>query len=149
VRVAASATSAGAGSTVLPIGSLYAPAGNGLILREVGVFNTTATAPTVGMKLARLTTTGTQGTGLTEVEFSDPAFAPPILGTAFQTHSAGPTIAGDLAVLGVGAAIGSGTILTFYGENNGIYIPTGTGNGVGIVPLGTGQVCTFYFIWDE
>jgi len=137
----------GAGSTVLPIMSLYAPASQRLILREIGVFNTTVTAPTVGLKLARLTTTGTQGTALTEVQFDPDAPAP--VGTAFNTHSAGPTIAGDIAAMPVGAAIGAGTILTFYGENNGLIIPKGTGNGIGIVPLGTGQVCTAYIFWDE
>jgi hypothetical protein len=28
-------------------------------------------------------------------------------------------------------------------------IPVGTANGIGIVPVGTGQVVTAYFVWDE
>lgn len=138
----------GAGSTTLPIMSLYAPANQRLILREVGVFNTTTTAVVIGLKLVRLTTAATQGAALTEAQF-DPD-APANVGTAFNTHSStGPSLGADIAAMPVGAAIGAGTILTFYGENNGIIIPKGTANGVGILPLGTGQICTAYFIWDE
>lgn len=136
-----------AGSSTLPIGSVYAVAANGFILREAGVFNTVATAPTVGMKLVRLTSTGTQGAAITETLF-DPNLAPNAC-QAFNTHSVAPTLGTDIASMGVGAAIGSGTILTFYGEGGGIRVTSGTANGVGILPLGVGQVCTVYFVWDE
>lgn len=137
----------GAGSTTLPIISLYASAAGRLIVREVGVFNTTTTAVVLGLKLVRLSTTGTQGAAITVNKFNtDDATA---TGNPRTTHTVAPTLAGDIAAMPVGAAIGAGTILTFYGENNGIQIASGTGNGVGIIPLGTGQVCTAYMIWDE
>ena len=136
--------STGAGSTTLPLGSLYAPAGNRLILKEVHVFNTTATA--TDMALRAFTATGTQGSGITEVEH-DPG-SPPVLGTVFDSHTVTPTItAGSLAVASMAAAIGAAVMWIF---NKGIIIPAGTGNGVGVMPLtGTGQICDLTFIWEE
>jgi hypothetical protein len=137
----------GAGSTTLPIISLYASASGRLVVREVGVFNTTTTAPTVGLKLVRLTSTGTQGAAITVNKYNpDDAAA---TGTPRTTHTVAPGLGTDIAAMPVGAAIGAGTILTFYGENNGLHIASGTGNGIGILPLGTGAVCTAYIIWDE
>ena len=134
----------GAGSTTLPLISLYAPAGSGGAVREIGVFNTTAVA--VRLMLVRMSTTGTQGGALTEAEYD--ADAPPPLMTAFATHTVTPTNTelGYRAVLG--SVVGSGVIWTF--GDRGIVIPPGTGNGVGIiVASGTGQVCDAYIVWDE
>lgn len=133
-----------AGSTTLPIISLYAVAANGGKLIEVGVFNTTATA--VALNLQRVTTAGTQGAAITEAAH-DPA-VPPLM-TAFTTHSVAPTLGDDLGYRGVlGAAVGSGIIWTMGGS--GIIIPVGTGNGIAlIVENGTGQICQAYLVWEE
>jgi hypothetical protein len=135
----------GAGSTTLPIISLYASTTVRPRLREFGVFNTTATA--VSLKLVRLTTAGTQGTGLTEMPqvFEDVA----AVSTAFNTHTVAPTItSGDLLRFVLGAAIGSGAVFTF--PDTGIAIPPLANNGLGIVvSTGTGQVCEAYLCWDE
>jgi len=144
-RCAAYVLASGAGSATLPIASLYAPATQDLRVREVGVFNTTTTA--AGLKLIKVSTTGTQGATITETNLD--TLNHTILGTAFNTHSVAPTLGGEIAPCPVGAAIGAGTILTFYGENNGILIPQGTGNGLAVLPTGTGQICQVYFIWDE
>lgn len=137
--------STGAGSTTLPVGSLYAAANDKLWVVEVGAFNTTATACAIALR--RLTTAGTQGTGLTELPWDPDSTAP--TGTAFDTHTGGPTITGgNYAVATLGAAVGSGVIWTFGGQ--GIPIPKGTGNGLGITVLtGTGQILDWYMIWDE
>jgi hypothetical protein len=142
-RYSAGWQSAGAGSSTLPIGSLYAPAGNRLILREVHVTNTTAVA--VEVALRAFTATGTQGAGQTEIPHDpDQAAA---TGTVFDTHTVTPTItAGFLAHSQLPAAVGGGVIWTF---EDGIYIPSGTGNGAGVIPTGTGQICDLLFIWDE
>ncbi len=136
--------SAGAGSITLPLGSLYAPAGNRLILREVHVTNTTATA--TDMALRAFTATGTQGAAVTGVEY-DPG-SPPVLGTPFTTHTVTPTItAGSYAVASLAAAIGGGVVWIF---NEGIVIPAGTANGVGVITqTGAGQICDLAFVWDE
>lgn len=132
-----------AGSTTLPIISLYSVAANGGRLIEVGVFNTTATA--LALNLQRLTSAGTQGAAVTETTH-DPAV--PALMKVFTTHSGAPTLGDDLGYRGVlGAAVGAGIIWTI---NEGIIIPVGTANGIGlIVENGTGQICQAYFVWSE
>ena len=145
-RFSSGARSSGAGSTTLPIGSLYGGATGGGTIREIGVFNTTATA--VALNLTRLTNTGTQGTGLTEAKHT--LVSGPALCTAFNTHSVDPTTSAiDLGYRTVlGAAIGAGIVWTF--GDAGLVIPADTTEGVGIiVSTGTGQVCDFYFVWDE
>lgn len=144
-RYTAGTRSTGAGSTTLPVGSLYAIASRSCYLLEVGVFNTTTTA--VAVRLARLTTAGTPGTGLTEEKYHGTDDTPDM--TAFDTHTVGPTIsAGNLRVAAIGAAVGSGVIWTFAAP--GIYIPAGTANGVGIVvATGTGQILDWYMEWAE
>lgn len=133
----------GAGSTSLPVISLYGLANNGPILREVGLFNTSTTD--VAVKLVRLTTTGTQGSALTNAPQEPDDVA---VGAAFGTHTVAPTLGDDLGYRAVlGAAKGAGVIFTFGA--NGIRIPKGTANGIGvIVENGTGQAVQAYLVWD-
>lgn len=144
-RYSAGQRSTSAGSTALPIGSVYSSASVGGTLREVGVFNTTTTACAV--MLARLTSTGTQGSALTETAHS--LNAPTASLTAVGAHSAGTPVGSDLGYRAtLGAAAGAGVIWTFGAE--GLQINAGTTNGIGIVvATGTGQICDFYFCWDE
>ena len=145
-RYSVGVRSTGAGSTTLPVGSLYAPANNDLHVVEIGAFNTTTTA--VNIAVRRLTSAGTQGSGLSEIPWDPDSSA--AVGTAFDTHSStGPTLtAGFLAHASLGAAAGSGIIWTFGGA--GIRIPKGTGNGLCIIPgTGTGQILDWYMVWDE
>lgn len=124
--------------------SVYSVAAAGFSLRQVEVWNTTATAFSVG--LIRWTAAGTQGTALTEAAWDQNRVVPQA--TAFNTHSANAT-AGDVLIRGeIGAAIGSGVIWVF--GDSGIVVPEGTANGVGIyLPTGTAQNFTFNFVWDE
>lgn len=134
-----------AGSTVLPIISVYAAAAVGGTLRAVGLTNTTSTA--VDLRLVRLTTAGTQGAGLTEGKHNPESAAASC--TAFTTHSANPTLGDDLGYRwSLGAAVGAGLIETF--GDTGIRITVGTANGIGvIVENGTGQPIEAYLVWDE
>lgn len=135
----------GAGSTTLPIVSLYSGgATSSPRLREVGVFNTTVTG--LAIKLVRLTTAGTQGAGLVEAPHDGISAA---LGTAFTTHTVAPTLGSDLGYRAtLGAAVGAGIIWTF--GDVGLVIPAATTNGIGvIVENGTGQICQTYLVWDE
>jgi len=133
-------------STTLPIASLFAIAGQDLVLREVGVFNDGTTA--VPIKLIRFTAAGTPGTGLTEANVNLANHT--ILGTGFNAHSVAPTNGAEIGRMPCGAAAGAGTILTFYGEGNGILVPAGTANGVGLLQTAaTSQAVSGYFIWDE
>lgn len=135
-----------AGSATLPFVSLYNTAGVNFRLREVHVFNTTSTGGFV-VALARLSTAGTQGAGLTEVGLDSTSVAASC--TAFAGHTVAPTLA-DLGLRKrMGAAVGDGVIWTFN-DSVGITAPLGTGNGIGLyVPTGTGQVCDYVLIWDE
>ena len=135
----------GAGSTTLPIVSLYSIAAVSPVVREVGLTNTTATA--VALKMSYLTSAGTAGAGLTETKYRDGAVA--ASATGFTTHTVAPTLGGDLGYRAqLGASVGSGVIWTF-GEQ-GITPPVGTANGVGvIVENGTGQAIQSYLTWDE
>ena len=132
-------------TSTLPGMSLYSPAGSGFKLREVWLVNTTSTACQVALR--RLSTTGTQGAAITESEYD--LDAQPVLATAFQSHSVGPTItAGSLALASLGAAVGAAVVWSF--GDTGIVVASGTGNGVGILtPTGTGQICDVTFVWDE
>lgn len=137
-------TRTGAGSTTLPIISLYSSAAVNPSIVEIGVFNTTST--TVALKLVKLTTAGTPGAGLTETghEASSAAAAC----TAFTTHTVTATLVDMGYNISLGAAVGAGVIWTF--GDKGLSVPVGTGNGVGvIVATGTGQVCDAYLVWDE
>lgn len=144
-RYSVGARAAGAGSSTLPVGSIYSVANVNPRLREVGISNTTATAVVVG--LCRLSTTGTQGSALTEASLDSTGVAASV--TGFNTHTVAPTIV-DLGYrFTLGAAIGAGVIWTFGGDV-GITAPVGTANGLGIyIPTGTGQVVDWYMIWDE
>jgi hypothetical protein len=134
-----------AGSTTLPLISIYAAAAVAGKIREVGCFNTTATA--VDIKLVRLTTAGTQGAGQVEAKYDPDSAAASC--TVFTTHSGAPTLGDDLGYrASLGAAVGSGVIWTF--GDSGLRFPVGTGNGVGvIVENGTGQALQAYIVWDE
>jgi hypothetical protein len=134
-----------AGSTALPIISLYGGTTVRPKLRELHLFNTTTTA--VFLKLVRVTTAGTQGSALVEMPLiqEDPA----AVATAFNTHSAGPTVTtGDLWRGSLPAAVGGSVILTW--PDPGLGIPPTANNGLAvIVSTGTGQAVDATLIWDE
>jgi hypothetical protein len=133
-------------SSTLPGASLYAIASISPKIKEVGLFNTTTTACVVA--ISRLTTAGTQGAGLTESKAGNPE-VPTASCTGFQSHTVGPTITDELRRADLGAAIGAGVIWT-WDDEDGLRIPSGTGNGIGIVcPSGTGQILDGYIDWIE
>ena len=139
-----------AGTAARPMMSIYSAAASLGTLREVGCFNTTATA--VEIFLTRLSDAGTQGAGLTEARHN--IKGPPALLTCFTTHTADATYGEDLGYRAVlGAAVGSGVIWTF-GESGLVIGAADTAElvtlGIGIsLENGTGQICQTYFVWDE
>jgi hypothetical protein len=139
-----SGKTSGVGTTARPCVSIYAPAGNGFVIREIAVWNTTVTA--CEYKIARLTTAGTPGSGLTEVEYAADLRDPSA--TAFDAHSADATVGNTIRYMPVGAAIGAGFYYTWGG--NGLVVPSGTANGIGIVlATGTGQILAYHIDWEE
>lgn len=134
----------GAGSTTLPIFSLYAAAGSGGALRQIEVTNTTSTA--LVLQLVRLTTTGTQGATVTAAKHNPNA--PAAACTAKQTHTVAPTLSDIIATYDLGAAVGA-AVFDAFGDT-GLVILAGTANGIGLVVAnGTGQISDATFIWDE
>jgi hypothetical protein len=134
----------GAGSTTLPIISLYGIAGGGARIVEIGVTNTTATS--VGLKIVRLSTAGTSSAITSFLKYD--GNLNPALCTPRGTHSStGPTITESGYFQRAGAAIGSGVIWTF--GDSGIIVALGTANGIGVIPTTTGQVMDAYIVWTE
>lgn len=124
--------------------SLYATTTVRPQIREIGVFNTTATACAVAV--TRATATGTQGAGLTEICTSDDSAT--IVSTAFNTHTADATVSAAIRQASLGAAVGSGVIWTW--EPGEFVIDNLTTAGVVITcPTGTGQHLDFYIAWQE
>lgn len=124
--------------------SLYATAAVRPQIREIGVFNTTATA--VAVAIVRASATGTQGTGLTEVCTSDDSNV--AISTGFNTHTADATVGAAVKQASLGAAIGSGVIWTW--DAGEFIVDNATTAGVVIIcPTGTAQHLDFYINWAE
>jgi hypothetical protein len=134
----------GAGSTTLPMFALYAGATGAPILKGVRIWNTTSTA--FAVELVRLTTAGTW-TSVTEAAFRDRAAAN--IAQLFHTASGtAPTVGTRLGIFyRLGAADGTGVIDSF---NEGIVIPTGVANGIGLIPVGAaGQASYVTFLYED
>lgn len=124
--------------------SLYATTTVRPQIREIGVFNTTATA--VAVAIVRASATGTQGAGLTEVCTSDDSNV--AIATGFNTHTADATVGSAVKQASLGAAIGSGLIWTW--DPGEFIIDNLTTAGVVITcPTGTAQHLDFYINWTE
>ena len=139
-----------AGTTLQPLISLYSSAATSGVLREVGLFNTTATA--VALFLSRITAKGTQGTELTQAAHNPKKQQ--ALCQAFTTNTVNATLGDDLGYRTVlGAAVGSGIIWTFGDDGILIGLPDAIDtieNGIGVlVENGTGQALQAYMVWDE
>jgi len=142
-RYSSGGTAAGAGTTVRPIVGLLSTATETPLLREIQLWNTTAFACTY--RLVQFTG-GTAGTGLAERKHR--RNAPASVATAFHMWTADVTTVdedtGYRIVVGAGA--GNAGILTFGGE--GLEGELGATKGLGLVPVGTGQICEFVIAWD-
>jgi len=135
----------GAGSTTLPLMSLYgmvSPPVRG-ILREVGMFNTTDVE--VAVKLTRLSDLGTPGAGLIESPTDEEVAAASCAG--YATHTGAPTLGVDLPYRALlGAVKGAGVIWTF--GDQGLRVRPGKGIGI-LIAAGIGQALDAYMTWDE
>lgn len=148
------APSTGAGSATLPVASLYnGSATAGLWVAFIEVRNTTATAAR-GV-IAKLTSRATPGAAITEAEFVDADTNN--TAEAFNTHTVAPALGGSVASWSVEAGAGKKDLTDFtdfdagpdFEQNErGLYIPPGISNGIGVLPIGTGQVLdvTFEFL---
>lgn len=142
-RYSSGMTAAGAGTSLRPVLGILGTATVSVVLREVWIYNTAATACTY--RLVNFTG-GTAGTGQTERKWR--RNAPTATGTVFGLWTADATIGEDTGIRAViGAGAGNGAILTC--GDTGIETELGATSGLGLVPVGTGQVCEVTFVWDE
>lgn len=134
-----------AGTSALPLVSLYGTAAVMPRIVEIGLWNTTAVA--VAVAVNRLSTTGTQGAGLTEDSDDVPVHV--ALATGFAGHTVGPTVGNEKKRAVLGAAVGSGVIWT-WPDGNPLVVPSATTAGIGIlIPTGTGQILDYSISWIE
>lgn len=138
-RTAALPTAA-RGPSIYTIASACSPK-----VREIGVYNTTATAVTVAVN--RLTARGTPGAAVTAAKHD--ASGPAADATPYQTHTVDATAGEEIVRCSLGAAIGAGMVWTF--GDTGLLIPDGANTqGIGILlPTGTAQHLDWYIVWDE
>jgi hypothetical protein len=138
---------AAAGTATLPFGAVYAAASSNGTIREIKVFTEAANAAVI--RIVRVTTAGTW-TAITENEMNEDRIGPSCTGVHTASGTA-PTIqTGDIDVGMVAAQIGSGFVYTYYGEQGGIEIPTGTGNGVALIEAAdTANTYSFTILWEE
>lgn len=131
-----------AGSATLPVFALLSTATVAPTLREVAVWNTSVTACTYRL------VTFTGGTAGATNATRAPSGVPPALCLAKAGWTGAATVVADVGPrLRLGAADGSAVILGFGGD--GIWGDTGATAGIGLIPVGTGQILEVYFGWDE
>jgi hypothetical protein len=134
-----------AGSTTLPVAALVGGTTVLARIREIGVFNTTATA--VALKLVRVTTAGTPGATLTAAAMNmDPAAAVAVLKNTYSGTAPTTTDLGFRTVLG--AAVGSGFVWSFEDFDLTTLVVASSAVGI-LVENGTGQALQVYFKWFE
>lgn len=136
-----------AGSTALPLWSIYTATTGRPFITQIGLVNTSSTA--VALRLVRLSTTGTRGSAITPINLSHEDTAAATAGV-YNTHTVGPTIASDLGYRWVlGAAAGSGITWTWPDRVLTIS-PASANNGIGcVVENGSGQAIQFYVEFGE
>ena len=139
--------SASSATACLPGFSLFAVASRTAKIRELGLFNTTATSCIV--RLVRLTAAGTAGADLVEVPWDEGSSPANATGKAGHTAAATMVDSANIRQAMLPAAIGGGVIWTF--GDTGLLVAAGTANGVGIIcpTTFTGQVLDYYLDWDE
>ena len=142
-RYSSGMTATIAGTTVRPIFGLLNTASVSGQLRELGIFNTTAVA--CEYRVVQVTG-GTAGAA--QVERRHRRNSPVASCQAVAGWTADATVNEDLGYrIVLGAAIGAGSILTFGGD--GLEADLGATVAIGLIPVGTGQICSIYAAWDE
>ena len=131
-----------AGTATLPCFSILSTATVASTLREVAVWNTTATACTFRL------VTFTGGTAGAAQTVRAPSGVPAAECITRAGYTGAVTIVSDVGPrFRLGAADASAVILGFGGD--GIWGDVGATAGIGLVPVGTGQILEVYFGWDE
>jgi len=134
------------GSTTLPLAALVGGTGARIRIAEIGVFNTTTTA--VNLVLCRLSTAGTPGTAATS-RLTDQGDGATAVGALRNTYTSTAPTTTELGIgFPLGAAIGSGLVLTF--PDDVLTIDKIANSGIGfLLESGTIQVVRLWVRWSE
>ena len=142
--VTAGGVMTGVGSATLPAMALISSASNRIELIELSIINTTATACVWG--LWKISSAGTPGTALTPAahDVNDVT-----TGTLRGVYTGSvPTLGVDMGYrFSIPATIGAGIIRPFTPV--GLVIPATAAAGIGLFPIGTGQLCYCDWTWVE
>ena len=132
-----------AGTSTTPILSIAGSSTVSGFLINFSIYNTTATA--CAYRLVRYTA-GTAGAAQTEIKAR--INAPTAICQVAAGHTAGVTVGEDLGYrVYLPGAIGAGGIINMLSP---IETPlAGTTPGIGLVAIGTGQICEVSFAWFE
>lgn len=142
-RYSSGMTTAGAGTSVRPVFAILSTASVTGCLREIWLCNTTAVA--CAFKVVSFTG-GTAGADQTEHKHRPLSPAASCIAKGLWTADA--TIVEDCGYRAqLGDAIGASAVITC--GDNGLETAAGATAGLGLVPIGTGQVLEVVFVWDE
>jgi len=131
-----------AGTTTLPCFSILSTATVAPTLREIAVWNTTSVA------CAYRLVTFTGGTAGAAQTVRAPSGVPPALCITRAGYTGAVTVVADVGPrFRLPAADAGAVILGFGGD--GIWGDAGATAGIGLIPIGTGQILEVYFGWDE
>lgn len=135
-----------AGSTTLPLAALVGGTGARIRISEIGIFNTTAAA--VNLVLCRLSTAGTPGTAATS-RLTDQGDGATAIGALRNTYTSTAPTTTELGIgFPLGAAIGSGMVLTF--PDDVLTIDKVANSGIGLLlESGTIQIVRLWMRWNE
>ena len=153
MRFYAAGRGTSAPTSTLPAFSLISATTRAGMIREVGLFNTTASACAVSLR--KFSTSGTAGSTINSGSYDtleDGSVVASALTMKDSFTSTAPTLVnGAVKQASLGAAIGSGVIWTF--GDIGIKVPKTSSGGAAhcgvLCPSGTGQILDFSFDWDE
>jgi hypothetical protein len=143
-RYSAGMLATGAGTTVRPIFAILSTAAITPVLRSIAVVQTTTTACTY--RLVHFTAGTAGATAIDENKYRQNS--PPALCLAKDLWTADATIGEDTGYFWhLAGAVGSEKIEVF--GDTGIEGKLGATAGLGLVPVGTGQIVRVTFVWDE
>lgn len=143
-RYSAGGTATIAGTSARPIFGILNTAAVTAQIREIGIYNTTTTECI--FKVVKFTG-GTAGADVTEAPFRENGPASICQAKAGWTADTSAIDVDTGIRIMCPAAKGGGAILTFGAD--GISHALGTTKGVGMIPVGTGQIVEWYVVFDE
>lgn len=123
------------------------------MIREIGVFNSSAATTLVQTQIVRATARGTQSTTVTPTTVNAQDIPPTVaiaptavIDTAWSVQ---PTLSAvPMRMLDIAGTVGSSVIWT-WSQDGELIVPLGTGICIQNASGGTTAIARFYFVWGE